>query len=975
MLSHEEGLADINLCSVATDALGFTWVSSYTGLQCYDGYNFKTIHPVAGKDRFIINYPVYIFRLNDGNLWINIAEGMLLYDAQAGSFKKIISEKISGGYYFSIVPLLQTGEGVWCMQQHKGIVLYGLDGKLKQQSSFFPAAITDSILSSQFMQLDNLISADKEAFAIINPAGGVLVADTKSRSSNIIHTNKTEIHAISFLNGSLYILGNTTFIRVKDEGQGASKEIPFIQKPYTKLNGANLSAYNKSSFLCCANDRLYNLDTNGVFNFEYCDFQNNPFIANGYLQKAYKDPFNRIWLLGYGIKRIENIELPFQHFVFNGEKNNFIRSIYYDEQKNILLAGGYNGIIHAYDTTGRLLWQKDRTVAEGEFILNIEKLTNDEYLLISFLKGWYLFNYTTKQATKFSLVTAQGKILLSNISNYPNNLQRINDSVIFIATGKDILKCVFKKSVLLSAESLLHIETSDEMHYFLYSQNHVLWAGTNNGALFRIENNTTKKIQLPGPYFIRNITEDSSGKIYVGSEKGLFVYNEAGGFLKAITTADGLRNDCIYACAQAGNNIFVSTNIGLSMIAADGTIKNFSKEMGLQENEFNTNALLQTKNGKLFFGGVNGITAFYPQNLQQVKDSAVLHITEFYVNDSLLHSFASGFKNDEIKLNYLQNRLRFSIAALGLFNTSEYVYQWRIKNLDTVWETSNRPEGINYTLQPGDYTLEIKCHQALSSGNYFFKSIHIIITPPWWQTWWFRTAVFIFIVGVVYLFVHSYNRKKYLTKIRVLEMQQQLQNERERISRELHDNIGSQISFIISNIDWTIEGHEKMNKEEKRKMLGSIHDTAKNVMGNLRESIWALNKEKITLEEFADKMKAYIRNLLSMKPDIQFETEENIQSNISFSPVDALNIFRICQECITNVIRHAEASVLKLKIESKTENNFLIEISDNGKGFEQHQNQEGHFGLQNINHRAKEMGAQISIKTGHAKGTTVSIYK
>ncbi len=322
------------------------------------------------------------------------------------------------------------------------------------------------------------------------------------------------------------------------------------------------------------------------------------------------------------------------------------------------------------------------------------------------------------------------------------------------------------------------------------------------------------------------------------------------------------------------------------------------------------------------------------------------------------NSSSGVWSSDTIQVNYKQNHLRLDIAALGFFNTNEYVYEYRMKSLDTAWETTNNPTGINYTLQPGDYTLQVKVHPALSPNEVSYKNFSIIITPPWWQTWWFKIVAFIGLIAAIYFVIYRYNRNKYLNKIRTLETQQQIQTERERISRELHDNIGAQLSFIVSNIDWTIDSAGNMTKEEEKQRLTSINTTAKNVMSNLRESIWALNKEKITLEEFADKLKAYIQNIIALKPGLEFISQENIKTNITFSPTETLNIFRICQEVINNVIKHASATCLKIFITSDAEQNFLIQIEDNGKGFDVAGSMNG-YGLENIKR----------------KGTVVSIFK
>lgn len=741
------------------------------------------------------------------------------------------------------------------------------------------------------------------------------------------------------------------------------------------ITGASFKNADEQHLFLSRNQHLYLVDSAGKIQYELTDLDKRSFVKNGSIQKIYADQFNRIWLLSNNdIKRIENSELVFQNFTYPDKQNNFIRSLYFDKQKNILFAGGYNGMIQAYDSLGNNLWPKPFITKAGQYIINIEKLTADEYLIVCSNSGFFIFNSAVQKI--FPLRTAMKKDSLQNAQTYyPNNLQRLDDSTILIATNSNIFKCVFKMGTLISNEPLFSEPPDKRLNCFLYTTNKYLCAGTNNGFLYIIKNNKLSHVEIPGNYIIRSIAENGSHQICVGTEKGLFIYDENFNPVKKIDISSGLRNDCIYAIAISGKDLFVSTNLGLSYIGANGVIQNFSKEMGLQDNEFNTNAVLSLNSGKLFFAGINGITAFYPLSFSEIKDTPLIHITKLTVNDVPFNSSSGIWFGDTIQLNYKQNHLRFDIAALGFFNTNEYEYEYRIIGLDSIWEKSNNLTGINYTLQPGSYTLEVKSHPVLSLNETSLKNFTIIISPPWWQTWWFRIGASVFAIALIYFIIYRYNRKKYLDKIREFEAHKQIQSERERISRELHDNIGSQLSFIISNIDWAIENKDNIKKEDEKKNLSAINDTARNVMGNLRESIWALNKEKITLEEFADKLKAYIQNIISLKPAIQFISEENIQSNISFSPIDALNIFRICQECINNVFRHSGATILKLNIVSATPQNFCINIEDNGKGFDVEQNMSGHYGLENMKYRAQELNANVDIISAPGEGTNISIHK
>jgi signal transduction histidine kinase len=397
--------------------------------------------------------------------------------------------------------------------------------------------------------------------------------------------------------------------------------------------------------------------------------------------------------------------------------------------------------------------------------------------------------------------------------------------------------------------------------------------------------------------------------------------------------------------------------------------------MGLQENEFNSSSCVKTASGKFFFGGVNGITAFYPDALSATNDTPTINMTRLVVDDSV-YSFPAGkWTGDSIFLAYNNNHLQFDFAALGLLNVNEYNYRYRIKNFEASWQTTRNPAGIRYTLNPGTYALEIECSPLLSSRSVFYKKFFIVIDPPWWQTWWFRVGTFILLFSSMGLTFRQYNRWKYIRKIRDLQLQNELQNDRERISRELHDNIGTQLSYISSNVDWLLDAPVSFSREEGVKRLSVVNDTAKHLVSDLRETIWAMKKESIQLDELADKLKSFFQSQCVLRPNMEINVEEQIMKNIRLSPTAALNIFRICQEAIVNSIKHANGGNISLGIRSGPQEDFAIIVEDDGKGFRQHADFPGHYGLENMRHRATELGAVLSIDSVPGKGTRVSLIK
>jgi signal transduction histidine kinase len=206
-------------------------------------------------------------------------------------------------------------------------------------------------------------------------------------------------------------------------------------------------------------------------------------------------------------------------------------------------------------------------------------------------------------------------------------------------------------------------------------------------------------------------------------------------------------------------------------------------------------------------------------------------------------------------------------------------------------------------------------------------------------------------------------------------MNKKLVGQRDHISRELHDNLGSQLTYIWGNIDWLIDAKGLLSEEEEMKKLSAVSETSKNIMDDLRETIWVIKKEHIRLDELSDRVKSFLQKQISLSPETKVEIIEDIRNNYNFLPTESLNTYRICQEAIVNVIKHAGATKIVLKIMSDKEKDYFFSITDNGKGFDIQKQQEGHYGLLNMTKRAEEVGARLSILSDTVDGTNVTLIK
>lgn len=194
---------------------------------------------------------------------------------------------------------------------------------------------------------------------------------------------------------------------------------------------------------------------------------------------------------------------------------------------------------------------------------------------------------------------------------------------------------------------------------------------------------------------------------------------------------------------------------------------------------------------------------------------------------------------------------------------------------------------------------------------------------------------------------------------------QKLQQEKERISRDLHDNVGGQLSFVLLSL----EGLTDEQKEKREEVVKSINESVRQVIGNLRETIWAISDEQITIQDLSDKLKVYARNIFRHS-NVQVKFQEHINNNISMNALVGLNLFRICQEIINNSFKHSKANLLEVSISS--DKNITIIIADNGKGLPENVNSEG-YGFSNIKKRAEETGISVLVESAENKGVKYTL--
>ena len=228
-------------------------------------------------------------------------------------------------------------------------------------------------------------------------------------------------------------------------------------------------------------------------------------------------------------------------------------------------------------------------------------------------------------------------------------------------------------------------------------------------------------------------------------------------------------------------------------------------------------------------------------------------------------------------------------------------------------------------------------------------------------------AVAAMILIVLSALVIYYLRNRYLKKIKAFEIQYKLKEERDRIAHDLHDNLGSQLSSISIGIN-------RLAQENNKGDVQTIQDMADNAIAELRNSLWVMDKESISISELEQRINGLFWQYrkIEVPIDLQVNVEEDLLAE-PLTSIEAGHLYRIIQEAAHNSIKHSCATHFKINFE-KSLKDIQVTISDNGIGFDPKINQNGeHYGMKNMTLRAEQMNAKLTVEAGPSNGVKIVV--
>ncbi|HYK47558.1 MAG TPA: two-component regulator propeller domain-containing protein [Parafilimonas sp.] len=506
-----------------------------------------------------------------------------------------------------------------------------------------------------------------------------------------------------------------------------------------------------------------------------------------------------------------------------------------------------------------------------------------------------------------------------------------------------------------------------------------IWVSTYGRGFYRFD---PLHEQIVESYVVRNsdstvtsvnsLTQINDSIIGISTvSKGVLLFNEKQKNFTSITIKDGLPVDAISGMAEdKQKNLWIATSSGLVRInIRDQKLVSFDEDDGLLEKNFGHN-ITTLRDGRMAVPASAGFIYFSPDQIKRMVAPPKVQITNFKVFDKTL-LIDSLLSRKTIELKHQENFITISYASLSFSqrNTTQYFY--RLEGVNKNWVAAGIQRFASYTnLRPGHYTFKVKCENRDGIPSKKTTELSINISHPWWFTWWAYCLYALLVAGIVYTLYRnriSQLEKKQAAQIKAMVATQE--EERKRISRDLHDDIGTKLSALKLFLSSLSEKASETNNEEIKLLAESSEQFIKEAMQDVRQLL--LNLSPTVLEEFGYTTAVEgLVNKINETKQIRFILVV-FGMNYRLQRDYELALFRITQELINNVLKHAEAKNVSLQIGQRDEKIILM-MEDDGKGFDVTAHKDG-YGLHNLDARTRLMHGTITIDSHPGKGTSVLI--
>jgi signal transduction histidine kinase/ligand-binding sensor domain-containing protein len=958
----ENGLPHKSVHALLQTRDGYLWLATTDGLVRFDGVRFAVFDTASGRG-FKSNRCSALFEDRRGDLWVGTEDnGVMRYrDGQFTTYTtadglprndvRAIGETAAG----DLVIVTYAGTAQW---RDTGFVAY-LDN---DKSVTYPYVELDRLGGLWYGDGNSIRRATPQettAYPLdqrLSPAGFAAVFQDRQGA---FWVNTKEITIGPAQRGLYYIKGDKTRVYTPKDGLAASAVNCFFEDREGNLWMGTI----ESGLLRLRDGRFTRYTTADG-------------LSSNRITTIYQDREGIIWVgtLDNGLNRMSK-QIITTYSTANGLAANNTYPVYEDAAGTMWI-GGWSGLTkidngqftHYSNKDGliglHMSLFKDREGALwiGSFAA-LTRLRDGRFELMASLGGKNKINLPDP-ATLTIHQDREGSMWFGTIEG----LVKYKDGTVMVYTTNEGLP---DKYIQIIHEG----------------RDGTLWVGT-RGGLARLEGGRfvayTESEGLPGTR-VRSIYDDSDGVLWIGTYDGGLIRMKDGRFTR-YTIKDGLFNNGAFQILEdRRGNLWMSCNKGIYFVNkqelndfAAGKIRSitsisFDKKDGMLDEECNGGmqpAGCQTRDGRLWFPTQKGVAVIDPEVVPRNLLPPSVLIEEFLIE----RQPAAVRETVEIA----PDKDDFEIHYTGLsFIKSEYIkFRYQLVGLDRNWVDAGTRRAVYYShLPPGDYTFRVIAANSDGVWNTEGARIRIRILPPFYRTWWFMTVAVMAVGASAFLIyrrrvsqLHRARSAQETFSRRLIESQEQ---ERKRVAAEMHDSLGQNL-LIIKNR--ALLGRMTVGTDGAvGEQFDEISQTASQAIDEVREIAYNLRPHHLDRLGLTKTLEAMIDRAAAAST-IRF-TWRIADMDGALSKESEINLYRIVQECINNILRHSQASEAEIEI-NRDEHGAQIRISDNGLGFVAEtaatEVRRG-FGLTGIGERVRMLGGALSIHSGAGQGTRITI--
>jgi ligand-binding sensor domain-containing protein/signal transduction histidine kinase len=1033
-VTTEKGPSTGTINSILKDKLGFIWICTNAGLIRYDGYNFKEYkHSPVDSNSISGNQIWSIIQDRLGDLWIGTSgRGLNKYLYKEDRFVHYYHNRDDSTSLNSDleVPWLFEDSGglIWVALWEGGFDQYD-----RATNSFVHYKHNRDNPNSLISNSAHRIFEDKNGFLWIGTSRGLSKFDRAKKQFVSYKHNPNDQFSIAGdyiysiiqdKSGNLWIgtyggLSRYDYKKDKFYNYLAKNSDPFsisnnavnslCEDPFGNIwvgtDGGGLNYLNVKS---------------GIFTRYFSENESDNFLTASSIPFLYVDDNSILWIgtVAAGLYKVVYNKNKFSQLTKGlSDKNNLsyteVSTILEEEDDENVWIGTYGSGLYKQNIKSKKITHykstKNLNSLSNDFILSFAK--DADRLWIGTENGLNLFEPNINKFTRYlydsdDTTSISGNKVPSLLKDSKGNLWIGTDGGglnMFIPDNKTFQR--------LSLSKQKPVFPSSHVWSFFEDSKGNIWIGTWGLGVIKYDYNTnaftqynTKSINKDSIILnvVISISEDKFSNIWLGTwGNGLYKLNPESNEITGYGILNGIPHENIYGIIpDDSGNLWISTGNGLTKFnPSTNKCQTYDEEDGLQSLEFRRGAFYKGKSGKFYFGGVKGLNYFYPYNITDNQNDPNVVFTSFRLFDRTPSATRIGHDInmlDQINLSYNENYISFEFSALEYTSPRKNRYAYMLEGVDKDWNYSESRRYASYPdLNPSEYIFRVKAANSDGVWNHEGRSIKLIITPPIWLRWYAYVLYTLIFLGALYSFRRfELNKRKLKEEARIrmqkeeaelrearlkaesaelktiaMESEKEIEKQqmRNRIAADLHDEIGSNLSSI--SLLSTLTKKKITDGGEVLKNLNEIILAAKTSSESMREIIWLINPMSDQLQNLISKMKETANVMLG---NINHEVIAEIcASEEKINPEIKRNIYLIYKETLNNIMKHSNAKKARILIK-KVDSDFILSVSDDGVGFDDKNIKDGN-GLKNLNTRAEQINAELTINSILTKGTEVTL--